>query len=116
MINKRAVDYHPQYTTCAWQEYSPEFPHVQYTLGYAGRPSNNAAFYISLIDNTRNHGPASQGSASEADSVIGKIKDKESIAVVKRMSKQKGGAKGSGFISDNTKFIKILSMTHKKQE
>jgi len=30
------------------------------------------------------------------------------------MSKQKGGAKGSGFISDNKNYIKILSLTFKK--
>lgn len=51
----------------AWQEYSENFPHAVYTLGYAGRPSSNSAFYISTVDNTRNHGPGSQGSKTEAD-------------------------------------------------
>ena len=116
MITKRAAGYHPLHTTFAWQEYSPEFPHVQYTLGYAGRPSSNQAFYISLLDNARIHGPASQGSKYEADSAIGQIIDPKSIAVVKRMAKQKGGAKGSGFIRDKENFIQILSLTHKKKE
>jgi hypothetical protein len=51
----------------AWQEYSPQFPHKKFTLGYAGRPSGSSAIYISTVDNTHNHGPASQGSKSEAD-------------------------------------------------
>ena len=54
----------------AWQEYSPAYPHRQYTLGYAGRPSGSTAIYISTLDNTRNHGPASQGSKSEADRCV----------------------------------------------
>jgi hypothetical protein len=45
----------------------PEFPHVPGTLGYAGR-LGGPAFYISTIDNSRNHGPGSQGSTmGEAD-------------------------------------------------
>ena len=43
----------------AFQEYSPKYPHVEGTLGFAGRPGG-PAFYISTVDNTRNHGPASQ--------------------------------------------------------
>jgi hypothetical protein len=43
----------------AFQEYSPKYPHVEGTLGFAGRPGG-PPFYISTVDNTRNHGPASQ--------------------------------------------------------
>ena len=56
----------------AWQEYSPAFPHTRYTLGYAGRPGG-PAFYVSTVDNTANHGPGSQGSATEADSCFAKL-------------------------------------------
>merc|ERR1712086_790060 len=56
----------------AFQEYSPKFPHVSGTLGYAGRPGG-PSFYISTVDNTRNHGPASQGSKSEADSCFARV-------------------------------------------
>jgi len=56
----------------AFQEYSPQFPHEKYTLGFAGRPGG-PQWYISTVDNTRNHGPASQGSKSEADSCFGKV-------------------------------------------
>lgn len=43
----------------AFQEYSPRFAHERHTLGLAGRPGG-PDFYISLVDNTRNHGPGSQ--------------------------------------------------------
>lgn len=58
-----------------FQEYSANFPHVKYTLGYAGRPGG-PDFYISMQDNTKNHGPGGQGSyedASEADPCFAKV-------------------------------------------
>jgi hypothetical protein len=84
----------------AWQEYSPKFPHVQYTLGYAGRPGG-PAFYISTVDNKENHGPASQGSPTEADGCFGKIF--KGIDIVKRMQKQPGRTKPS--VSDNRMLV-----------
>lgn len=47
-----------------FQEYSPQYPHEKHTLGFAGRPGG-PPFYISTVDNVRNHGPGSQGSATE---------------------------------------------------
>ena len=92
----------------AFQEYHPDYPHKQYTLGYAGRPGG-PEFYISTVDNTANHGPGSQGSKTEADGIIGKVYDSRSINVVKRMTKQPG--KGpSGFISDTQNFISITEL------
>lgn len=57
-----------------FQEYSPEFPHKKFTTGYAGRPSG-PAWYISIKDNTVNHGPGSQQERNpyEADSLFGRI-------------------------------------------
>eukprot|EP00934_Nitzschia_sp_Nitz4_P004197 Nitzschia sp. Nitz4//scaffold3_size479765//423506//424569//NITZ4_000179-RA/size479765-augustus-gene-1.584-mRNA-1//1//CDS//3329550995//4187//frame0 len=57
-----------------FQEYSPEFPHRKGTTGYAGRPSG-PAWYVSIMDNTVNHGPGSQQAANpyEADSLFGSI-------------------------------------------
>jgi hypothetical protein len=54
---------------------SPNFPHVKYTLGYAGRPGG-PDFYVSTQDNTQNHGPGGQASyeeASEADPCFAKV-------------------------------------------
>jgi hypothetical protein len=42
-----------------FQEYNALFPHAKGTMGYCGRPSG-PCFYVSIIDNTRNHGPGSQ--------------------------------------------------------
>lgn len=82
---------------------------ISVTLGYAGRPSGSSAFYISTVDNTRNHGPGSQGSKTEADAVFGSV-DSVSIGVVKRMSRQPGAKGGAGFINDGSKHIQIVSM------
>lgn len=91
----------------AWQEYSSRYPHKQFSLGFAGRPGG-PAFYISTVDNTDNHGPASQGSKSEADGCFGRIAiGKE---VVRRMSLQPGRSKPSGFVSESKNFIKIKAM------
>ena len=57
----------------AFQEYSRDYSHKEYTIGFAGRPSTAEHIYISTRDNTRNHGPGSQGSKTEADGIIGKI-------------------------------------------
>jgi len=57
-----------------FQEYSPEFPHTKGTTGYAGRPSSTG-WYVSIQDNTRNHGPGSQQKQNphEADSNFGRV-------------------------------------------
>ena len=57
-----------------FQEYSPEFPHRKGTTGYAGRPSG-PGWYISIQDNSQNHGPGSQQKANphEADSCFGRV-------------------------------------------
>eukprot|EP00980_Cylindrotheca_fusiformis_P015101 scaffold4166_cov95-Cylindrotheca_fusiformis.AAC.3 len=57
-----------------FQEYSPEHPHTKGTTGYAGRPSG-PGFYISILDNTNNHGPGSQQKANphEADANFGEV-------------------------------------------
>ena len=47
-------------------------PHERLTLGFAGRPGG-PEFYISTVDNVRNHGPGSQGSKTEADSCFAKV-------------------------------------------
>jgi len=67
-----------------FQEYSEKFPHVQYTLGYAGRPGG-PDFYISLKDNTINHGPGGQNKhhPAEADPCFAKVI--EGIDTIERM-------------------------------
>jgi hypothetical protein len=48
-----------QLDTMAFPEYSDQFPHVPWTLGYTGRPGG-PDFYINKVDNTMTHGPGGQ--------------------------------------------------------
>jgi len=43
----------------SFREYSTQYPHTQWTVGLAGRPSG-PDFYINKIDNTIRHGPGGQ--------------------------------------------------------
>ena len=54
------------YTSVSYQEYSDNFPHKQYTLGYAGRPGG-PNFYINMKDNSRVHGPDGRTGELEYD-------------------------------------------------
>ena len=99
----------------AFQEYSPEFPHVRFSLGFAGRPSSSA-FYISTVDNTVNHGPGSQGAKAtkEADACFARVLQRDegggdSVEVVKRMKGQPGAAGANGFVSGKQNYIEIRS-------
>lgn len=47
-----------------FSEYSYAFPHVKYTIGYAGRPSG-PDFYVNMIDNTVLHGPGGQHAVND---------------------------------------------------
>ena len=87
--------------TLAFQEYSPEYPHAEYTLGYAGRPGG-PQFYISIMDNTENHGPGSQGSKTEADGCFGRVK--EGVEVVDRLNHE-WGRNDKGFHGDDMGFL-----------
>jgi len=51
----------------AFQEYSHDYPHEKYTLGFA----SGSEFYISLEDNTVSHGPALESTIT--DPCFGKI-------------------------------------------
>ena len=87
----------------AFQEYDAQFPHERLTLGFAGRPGG-PEFYISTVDNVRNHGPGSQGSKTEADSCFAKVVS--GADVVERMRKQPA-PKGLGFVNNKADYIVV---------
>jgi len=89
-----------------FQEYRDEYPHKEGTVGYAGRPSG-PEFYISIEDNTRNHGPGSQQKKNpfEADSIIGTVIEGMDD-VVPRIHKMPGHE----FILDKKKWVLIKKM------
>mmetsp|Transcript_23618 Transcript_23618/g.44944 ORF Transcript_23618/g.44944 Transcript_23618/m.44944 type:complete len:507 (+) Transcript_23618:242-1762(+) len=63
--------------TLAFPEYSTEYPHVQFTLGYTGRPGG-PDFYINKMNNTEAHGPGGQHQHSLeefADACFAKVVD-----------------------------------------
>jgi hypothetical protein len=95
----------------AFQEYNRDYTHKEYTIGFAGMPSTAEHIYISTRDNTRNHGPGSQGSKTEADGIIGKIIGENDVEVVKRMRTQPGNSPKNGFVHDPNHFINITFMT-----
>ena len=43
----------------SFPDYSEDFPHVTWTLGFTGRPGG-PDFYINKVDNTDSHGPGGQ--------------------------------------------------------
>jgi hypothetical protein len=88
----------------AFQEYTPQFPHKKGTVGYAGRPSG-PAWYVSIQDNSRNHGPGSQQKQNpyEADSCFGTIIEGFEEVVLKRVRLMPG----NGFVNDSAKHVKI---------
>lgn len=90
-----------------FQEYSEKYPHVKGTVGYAGRPSG-PAFYISIRDNSKNHGPGSQQKKNpyEADSVIGTV-----IQGMNDVVPRIHTMPFSGFDKDRTKWVLIRRMT-----
>lgn len=75
------------------------------TLGRPGGP----AFYISTVNNVQNHGPGSQGSATEADGCFGRVQA-QSIDVIKRMQQQPGAGKPMGFVNNPKNHIKIVAL------
>jgi Cyclophilin type peptidyl-prolyl cis-trans isomerase/CLD len=61
--DERAVALAPfrnlQLDQLAFSEYSPQYPHRPWTLGYTGRPGG-PDFYINKVDNVEAHGPGGQ--------------------------------------------------------
>ena len=101
----------------AFQEYHPDWPHRKYSLGYCGRPGG-PCYYINTVNNVQNHGPASQGSRTEADSNFGKLIDFNGTDIeqlVKRMNKQPGAGQ-MGFINSPDDYIKTPKILFKSWE
>jgi hypothetical protein len=90
-----------------FQEYSKEYPHNKGTVGYAGRPSG-PEFYISIEDNSENHGPGSQQKRNpyEADCVIGKVIRGMEDGTVARVHKMPGRE----FLSNKDDWVLIRTM------
>jgi hypothetical protein len=61
------------YTSLSFPEYSNNWPHEEYTIGFSGKGPN---FYINAMDNSAHHGPGGQDHHElnrDADPCFGKI-------------------------------------------
>jgi hypothetical protein len=71
--------------TLAFPEYSEDFPHQTWTLGFTGRPGG-PDFYINKVDNSIAHGPGGQvhhALHEQGDSCFAKIvKGRENVAMI----------------------------------
>ena len=71
----------------SFPEYSDQFPHEKWTVGFTGRPGG-PDFYINKLDNTKQHGPGGQDHhdlIEYADPCFAKVVD--GFDVLKRMYK-----------------------------
>jgi cyclophilin family peptidyl-prolyl cis-trans isomerase len=71
-----------------YSEFTPEYHHTRWTIGFAGRPSG-PDWYINLDDNSLSHGPGMQehhALTEDADPCFGKVI--EGFDVVEEMKKQ----------------------------
>jgi len=94
----------------SFQEYSEEYPHALHTVGFAGRPGG-PDWYISMEDNTENHGPGGQGDYSikgEADPCFGKVVEGlDVVSLMHKMPKEPGDFEGMKY-NVGIKSAKIL--------
>mmetsp|Transcript_12990 Transcript_12990/g.25204 ORF Transcript_12990/g.25204 Transcript_12990/m.25204 type:complete len:369 (-) Transcript_12990:295-1401(-) len=106
-LHRRFKELPMQGESIPFQEYSDDYKHVKYTIGLAGRPGG-PDFYISTVDNTRNHGPGGQTSydlPSEADSCFGKVVEGHAVVDMMHKAPNKGDSYNS--LVD---YIEIVSM------
>lgn len=64
----------------SYREHSDKYPHVKYTLGYAGRPGG-PHWYINTLDNTQWHGPTPD-SGDEGDPCFAMVVGEDGRALV----------------------------------
>jgi len=86
---------HPSLAHVAFQEYSPDMPHIKYTLGFPDRPGG-PDFYINMQDNRGLHGPGGQakhyGDVGDADPCFATvIQGKEAIDRVRQSDVEPSG-------------------------
>jgi len=86
--------------TVAFQEYSEDYPHKKWTLGYSGRPGG-PDFYISTDDNSGRFGPAGKESKvleEEADPCFATVV--EGFDIIERMTQLQRIAEGGDLLKE----------------
>lgn len=106
------------FASVSFQEYSEDFPHKKWTVGFAGRPGG-PNFYVNMQDNVRVHGPGGQthGDLSEedADPCFGKVvagyETLERLHALPNEEDADGWKKNAFRENVYIKYAKILPMT-----
>lgn len=86
-------------------EYSPDYLHHKYTIGFSGRPGG-PEFYINTADNSIIHGPGGQHKDDVGDACFGKVI--EGFDVIDQMVKKSHKALDNGFVETVIHSIVIL--------
>lgn len=92
--------------TVSYQEYNAAKPHLQWTVGFAGRPGG-PDFFINKMDNTKNHGPGGQHHhtiGEEADPCFGIVI--EGYNVLQRMYDMETDAKNDWVMAKPVHIVK----------
>lgn len=105
-----------QLDTLAFPDYSHEFPHDIWTVGFAGRPGG-PDFYINKLDNIEAHGPGGQiqhALEEQGDSCFGRItKGKEHLEVLFKQPTVGGGNEYDVFLQQQVPIVRAIVITPK---
>lgn len=103
----------------AFPDYSDNFPHVPWTLGFTGRPGG-PDFYINKVDNTESHGPGGQyhhALEEQGDPCFAKIiRGKETVAELFAQQVYADRSEWHHFIVDPVEIIKAEILTKRPVE
>lgn len=98
-----------QLDTLAFPEYSHDFPHIPWTLGFTGRPGG-PDWYINKVDNTAPHGPGGQFQhdlIEQADPCFAKITDGHDVLMkVFKMDVYPGDHEYAYFLQEPVEILK----------
>uniref|UniRef100_A0A6U1QBG3 PPIase cyclophilin-type domain-containing protein n=1 Tax=Cyclophora tenuis TaxID=216820 RepID=A0A6U1QBG3_CYCTE len=98
-----------QLDTLAFPEYSHDYPHVPWTLGFTGRPGG-PDWYINKVDNTAPHGPGGQYQhelSEQADPCFAKISDGHDVLMkVFKMEIYPGSHEYAYFLQEPVEIVK----------
>jgi hypothetical protein len=98
----------------AFPDYSDNFPHLPFTLGFTGRPGG-PDFYINKVDNKKSHGPGGQyqhALEEQGDSCFAKIiRGKDHAAALFAQPVYKDRSEWHYFLEEPVKIIKAEILT-----
>ena len=97
----------------SFPEYSAQFPHVEWTMGFTGRPGG-PDWYINKVDNTKPHGPGGQFQhdlEEQADSCFAKIVDgKDTLQTIMNLEIYPRGSDYAYFLEEPIEIVSARIM------